>query len=392
VETVRHLIVRPNFIADTLEAKLEAIRIAVGTAEAAPIAERERKIYVLWNKGHWAASYVKSIGTPNVLGVPMPSVSRIRVRAGDLDVACHEVGQGPLVLLCHGFPELGFSWRHQLGALADAGFRAVAPDLRGYGDTAGPAEPEDCSFDRLINDLVSLVAALGEQQAVLVGHDFGAFLAWHAAAVRPDIFTRVACLSVPYPTFLMGTDAPTKVLLKRIGSEDHYILYFQRIGGPEAELEADVADTLLRTYWSSSGEEPDAEPFAAAMPRGSGFLAGTRRPSRIPSWLTEDELAVYVDAFKRRGFAGPLAWYRAIDSSWENLARWRDAKVSQPALFMIGACDPLLAATTGLRKRMLSLVPRLSKEIILPGCGHWVQQERPLEVNRALTEFLSESL
>lgn len=318
----------------------------------------------------------------------MSVISSTKLRVLDLDLACLSAGEGPLVLLCHGFPELSYSWRHQLLALADAGYRAVAPDLRGYGKTLGPSAADQCSFDHLIEDLVAIVAALGEDSAALVGHDFGAFLGWHAAAMRPEIFTRVACFAVPYPTFLMGPSPPTKAIKKRVGADSHYILYFQEEGVAERELDANVRETLLRIYWSSCGQETSTEPFGASMPAGSGFLENTVLPDRLPDWLDEADLGVYVEAFSQRGFAGPLAWYRAVDRSWEGLAAARSLKVEQPALFVMGRQDPIFDSTAGLRRRMKEFVPGLVADLTFEGCGHWVQQERPLETSRALVEFL----
>jgi len=297
-----------------------------------------------------------------------------------------EQGSGPLVLLCHGFPECSWSWRHQIAALAGARFRAVAPDLRGYGDTSGPARPQDCDVVSLTDDLVALTAALGEQHAVLVGHDFGALLAWHAAALRPDVFASVACLSVGYPSFLTGRRPPLEVLKERVGESFHYILYFQEAGVAEAELEADVRSTLLSILWESSGEAVEAgKPFLAGA--RSRFLEGMAASARLPAWLTEADLDVYVRAFERTGFAGALAWYRAFDLGWHELADRRTAKVEVPALFMAGSLDPVLASTTGLLSRMRQWVPALEDTIILEGCGHWIQQERAREVSDALVSF-----
>jgi len=305
-------------------------------------------------------------------------------RVRDLDLRWIEQGRGPLVLLCHGFPECSWSWRHQLPALAAAGFRAVAPDLRGYGDTVGPTAPHDCDAVALSEDLVALVQALGHTSALLVGHDFGALLAWHAAVLRPELFRAVACLSVGYPTFLTGARPPMEILRERTGQDFHYILYFQEPGVAEKELEADVRRTLLAVFWASSGEGAQA---------GAPFVAGTRSrflegiPARMPSWLAEEDLDVYVRAFERSGFGGPLSWYRAFDIGWQRLGDRRGADVEVPALFMAGAIDPVLASTGGLLARMRTRVRHLEQSIVLDGCGHWIQQERPKEVSAALVDF-----
>lgn len=310
----------------------------------------------------------------------------------DLQMRIVEEGEGPLVLLCHGFPESSLSWRRQMPALAAAGYHAVAPDLRGYGGTLGPARPGDCDIVSLAADLVGLVEALGETRCHLVGHDFGALLAWHAAALRPDVFRTVSCLSVGFPSFLTGPRPPLEVLRERVGGAFHYILYFQNVGEAEAELEADVRGALARIYWASSGEAPAAAAvtFQATATGRSTLLADTSLPPpHAMSWLGVGELDAYSEAFGIRGFAGPLAWYRAMDLGWEALGDRRSAKVLVPALYIVGDRDVVYATTQGLLSRMKERVPNLDRIVVLEGCGHWTQQERPAEVSSALVEFLA---
>jgi pimeloyl-ACP methyl ester carboxylesterase len=302
-----------------------------------------------------------------------------------------EEGEGPLVLLCHGFPETSWSWRHQLPILAGAGYRAVAPDLRGYGATRGPAHPEQCDVVSLTEDLVALVEALGGGPCHLVGHDFGALLSWHAAVLRPDVFRTVACLSVGFPSFLTGPRPPLDILAERMGEAFHYILYFQTPGPAEAELEADVEGALASIYWASSGEAP-AEASTTFQPTPSGrttLLGGTPSPppGAMP-WLAPEDLREYAAAFRERGFAGPLAWYRAMNLGWERLGEARTAKVAVPALYVVGTHDVVYRTTSGLLARMKEAVPNLDRIVTLEGCGHWTQQERPAEVGAALLNFL----
>lgn len=321
----------------------------------------------------------------------MTSARRFTLQVRDLQVAVTEQGRGPLVLLCHGFPETSWSWRHQLDALADAGYRAVAPDLRGYGATTGPARPDQCDVVSLTDDLVALVEALGCSHCHLVGHDFGALLSWHAAALRPDVFRTVTCLSVGFPSFLTGPVAPLAILAERMHGAFHYILYFQQAGVAEAELEVDVRGALAKMFWASSADAPDAAAvtFQPTATGRSTLLADTPLPppGALP-WLTDADLDEYAAAFGARGFAGPLSWYRAMDIGWSNLGERRSAKVTVPALYIVGTRDVVYRTTGGLLARMKDAVPNLERIVELDGCGHWTQQERPAEVNAALIEFL----
>lgn len=311
----------------------------------------------------------------------------------DLVMHILEEGEGPLVLLCHGFPEGAVSWRRQISDLAEGGFRAVAPDLRGYGKTVGPATPELCDIVSLTADLVALVEALGETHCLLVGHDFGALLSWHAASLRPDVFRAVACLSVGFPSFLVGSRPPLEVLEAKFSETFHYICWFQEPGRAEAELEADPRGTLAKIFYASSGEAPEAArmTFLPGPPGRTTLLGDTPAPPHLPSWLTEADLDLYASGFAERGFGGALAWYRAMDRSWERLGRGLDpaaARVEVPALYVVGDRDEVFRSTSGLLSRMKEAVPRLEGIVTLEGCGHWTQQERPAEVSRALLDFL----
>jgi pimeloyl-ACP methyl ester carboxylesterase len=293
------------------------------------------------------------------------------------------------VVLCHGFPESWYSWRHQLVALAEAGFHAVAPDQRGYGQTEAPNASDQYSLFHLVGDVVGLLDALGAPNAVVVGHDWGAPVAWHTALFRPDRVRGVAGLSVPFRP--RGPVPPTHVMPK---SEDavFYQLYFQEPGVAEKELERDPREAMCRILLAGSGEAPsDPSGLGVGMvPRGGGFLdfGGIAAAGR-PSWLTELDLDFYAGEFARRGFRGPLNWYRNIDRNWELTAPWQGAKVLPPALFVAGDRD-LVVRFPGMDRLLPALrnfVPNLTRTIMLPGCGHWTQQERPGEVNAALIEF-----
>jgi pimeloyl-ACP methyl ester carboxylesterase len=303
-----------------------------------------------------------------------------------------EAGSGPLVVLCHGFPESWYSWRHQLVALARAGFHAVAPDQRGYGQTSAPEPIEAYTLLHLVGDIVGLLDALGEPTAAIVGHDWGAPVAWHAALLRPDRFRAVAGLSVPFRP--RGPVRPSSVM-PQTNDAVFYQLYFQTPGVAEAELEADPRGAILRLLFWGAGEARD--PAAGAVnprdvgmvPRTGGFVRTGPEPPR-PAWLSAADLDFYGGEFARTGFRGGLNWYRNIDRSWELLAPWAGAVVTVPALYVAGDRDLVLAfrGMDQLLPALTRFVPNLRKTVILPGCGHWTQQERPEEVNAALLEFL----
>ena len=304
-----------------------------------------------------------------------------------------EAGQGPLVVLCHGFPESWYSWRHQLIALAEAGFHAVAPDQRGYGQTDAPAAIDQYTLLHLVGDVVGLVGALGEKTAVIVGHDWGGPVAWHAALLRPDVFRAVVGLSVP---FIPRRPVRPTSLMAQTADAIFYQLYFQEPGVAEADLERDPKATIRRLlYWASGDARDPATPAVDAgdvgmVPRAVGLVNSRPDPPSLPSWLGQAEIDFYAGEFARVGFRGGLNWYRNIDRNWELLAPWSGARVMVPALFVAGDRDLVLAfrGMDQLLPALPMLVPNLRRTIILPGCGHWTQQERPAEVNAAMVEFL----
>jgi pimeloyl-ACP methyl ester carboxylesterase len=314
-----------------------------------------------------------------------------------------ELGEGPFVVLCHGFPESWYSWRHQIAGLAAAGFHVVAPDMRGYGRSDRPEAIEQCTLLHLVGDMVGLLDVLGAERAVIAGHDWGAPVAWHAALLRPDRFRAVIGLSVPHlPRLPMP---PTSVMPQR---EDalFYQLYFQKPGVAEAELERDVRETILKLLFSGSGDAPrrsagtgDASRHGPGeggdvgmVPRDGGFLSRMVKPAVLPAWLSEADVSFYAGEFARTGFRGGLNWYRNLDRNWELLAPFAKAKISVPALYIAGDRD-LVVAFRGMDKVIANLkdyVPHLRGTAMLPGCGHWTQQERATEVNAAMINFLRE--
>jgi pimeloyl-ACP methyl ester carboxylesterase len=308
------------------------------------------------------------------------------VSANGIEIFLTEQGQGPLVLLCHGWPELSYSWRYQIPAIAEAGFHAVAPDMRGFGRTSAPAEISAYSIFDLVGDMVALVAALGEKRAVIIGHDWGAPVAWHAALFRPDIFPAVAGLSVPPPFRGRGRPLDT---LRESGITNFYWQYFQAPGVAEKEFERDVALTM-RTLLGRGFSDPAASLF---IEHGKGFLSDARVDRPLPAWLSEVDLSHFVDTYRKSGFRGGLNWYRNIDRNWELTAPWQGAQIHQPSLFIAGANDSVITGLIGAKRvtELERVLPNLRQKLIIDGAGHWIQQERPKEVNAALIEFLQQT-
>jgi pimeloyl-ACP methyl ester carboxylesterase len=294
-----------------------------------------------------------------------------------------EQGSGPIVLLCHGFPESSYSYRHQLPALEAAGFRAVAVDLRGFGESDRPEPVDQYSMLHFVGDLVGLLDALEVEAAVVVGHDLGASIAWQSALLRPDRFRAVVAMSVP---FRPRPPAPPTTSMPQTTDQIFYQLYFQDLR-VAAEFDRDVPGTLRGFFGGASGEA--VELFNGMVPRQGGFFA-SRPPVQTPPWLTDEVLDAYAAEFKRRGFAGALKWCSNLDRNWELLAPFQGLRVTVPALFVAGERDPILRAYgyDGAIAQMQQWTPNLQPPRILPGCGHWTQQERPNEVNQALVGFL----
>lgn len=318
----------------------------------------------------------------------MSEVNHRFIQTNGIQMHLAEQGSGPLVVLLHGFPESWYSWRHQLQALADAGFHAVAPDQRGYGQTDRPDDVRTYSQLHLVGDVIGLLDALGESQAVVMGHDWGAPVAWNTALLRPDRVRGVVGMSVPY-----APRGPVSLLtaMRSLFGDGFYMAYFQQPGVADAELSRDVAATMRRFLYAASGDAPAPDgPRQPVIPAGAGMLDILPEPAALPAWLSQADLDFYVAEFERTGFTGGLNWYRTIDLSWELMAPWQGALVIPPALYIAGDRD-LVANFPGMSQLIPNLrmfVPQLTKTVMLPGCGHWTQQERTGEVNTAIVEFL----
>jgi len=291
-----------------------------------------------------------------------------RVQSNGINVHIAEAGQGPLVVLLHGFPELWYSWRYQLPALAEAGYHAVAPDLRGYGQTDAPEAVENYSMKDTTADIIGLLDALGHETAVLAGHDWGANIAWACAELYPERVAALAALSVPYHP---RTPAPPVASMKQAAPGTfNFAVYFQEPGVAEAEFEADTRHSLRLFIYALSGDASlDLVPFLfTGKPESAGALDGVPEPQALPGWLTESDLEYYAQEFSRTGFRGTLNRYRNIDRDWHDLPSLGTAGVRQPTLFIGGEYDS--AVRFGNLDAMRAAVPNLRDTVILPGCGH----------------------
>jgi pimeloyl-ACP methyl ester carboxylesterase len=322
----------------------------------------------------------------------MPQLNHRMIQVNGIRMHVAEQGEGPLVLLCHGFPETWYSWRHQLPALANAGFRAVALDMRGYGETTAPGAIDQYTLFHLVGDLVNLVQALGARQAFVVGNDWGATVAWHAALLRPDLFNGVAAFGVP---MMEQPPVPPTTVFPQTDHDIFYGLYFQEAGSAERELAKDVRTTLSKLLYSASGNAgerslPDTpNPFGMVSKR-TGLLAALPDKFDTLDWLSPNDLIVYANAFEASGFSGGLNYYRNLDRNRELLEAYRGAKITVPALYIVGERDTgfCIPGMSQIIDDMPKLVPHLKQSIVLPGAGHWLQQEAPDTVNAALIAFL----
>lgn len=309
---------------------------------------------------------------------------RVATNGVELDVV--DEGAGPLVVLCHGFPELAYSWRHQVPALAAAGYRVLAPDQRGYGGSSHPEPVEAYDIVHLTGDLLGLLDELGEEKAVFVGHDWGAVVVWAMAQLHPERMHGVVGMSVP---FVPHGEVPPVVGMRRgFGETFFYIVYFQEPGVADADLAADPARTMRRFMAGMSRRDDPGAAARMLSPYGEmGMVDRLPEAHGLPDWLSQDELDHYTAVFARTGFTGGLNWYRNLDRNWGLLEPVADRRVGIPALFLTGADDPV--ATWMPASIMDGWLTDLRGSVSLPGAGHWVQQERPAEVNEALLGFLS---
>jgi pimeloyl-ACP methyl ester carboxylesterase len=312
------------------------------------------------------------------------------VVANGIRVHYVEAGEGPPVVMCHGWPESWYSWRHQIPALAAAGFRVVVPDMRGYGRTSRPDDVGAYTITHLVGDMVGLVDALKAETAVIVGHDWGAPVAWYSALLRPDLFAAVAGLSVPFrpPVSLPPGTKISDLVRTRAGDRDYYRLFIASGAKAEAEFENDIRGYILGVLYSLSGDIGAGRQWDGFMARGQGIRDALTVPERLPPWLTEDDLDFYVSEFERTGLTGGFNYYRNIDAISGQLAPFVGRTIEQPALYLCGEHDVIAGNNRESHAHMRTWLPDLRGFHTLTGAGHWLQQERSEQVNEYLIQFL----
>jgi|HubBroStandDraft_1064217.scaffolds.fasta_scaffold89235_2 pimeloyl-ACP methyl ester carboxylesterase len=308
----------------------------------------------------------------------------------ELHVAVTGPKDGTPVVLCHGFPELWYSWRHQLDALGQAGYRAMAPDLRGYGASTLSSEVSDYGSDKLTGDLCGLLDHYGYDKANFVGHDWGAMLVWEMGRLHPERVSSIFNMSVPYSA---APAPPTEIFQVIFEGKFFYMLYFQPVGPAEAEFEADPRHFLRTMLYAAGGEGmANANALVVDAPaEGTKFMDILgEAPAQLPDWITEDDVDVYADAFNKSGFFGPVSFYRNMDANWGRSNGIEPSVYAYPVGFITGSLDPVNFMMPGAAEAMAGVMPDFRGGTVVEGAGHWVQQEKPDEVNAALLQFLAD--
>ena len=306
----------------------------------------------------------------------------------ELHVAVAGPPDGPPVVLCHGFPELWYSWRHQLVALGDAGYRAFAPDLRGYGASTAPREVRDYGSDALTGDLCGLLDHYGYEQAAFSGHDWGAMVVWEMGRLHPERVSSIYNMSVPYSH---APGRPTEIFESIFGDKFFYMLYFQQVGPPEAEFEADPRRYVRTMLYSAGGEGMAQGPalLGDAPAEGTSFLDSLRpAPDVLPAWLSERDVDVYAEGLSRSGLFGPVSFYRNLDANWQRSKDLPASLYTMPTGFLTGSLDPVVFMQPHGIDAMKEKLPDFRGATVVEGAGHWVQQERPADVTAGMLEFL----
>ncbi len=295
-------------------------------------------------------------------------------------------GEGPLAILLHGWPQCGFLWRHQIDPLVAAGYRVAVPDQRGYGRSSKPAAVEAYNIRELAADVIGLASALGEREFLLFGHDWGCLVAWNTALLHPQACRAVMGLSVPFWR-------PTAATIDPPGFDDRfwYIRYFQAPGVVEAELERDLERSLTTLYYGLSADSP----FGAWMkqlefPAEAGLLDTLPAPPGLPGWLSQADLAVYLDSYRESGFRGPCNWYRNLPTQNALTPELENARFTQPAAFVAGAEDDVLLYDPDWRSGFADHFDDLRFIEIIEGAGHWLQVEKPAETTAQMLRFAAD--
>ena len=312
----------------------------------------------------------------------MSAFTNKTVRANGIDLAVRDEGRGTAVVLCHGFPELAYSWRHQVSALAAAGFRAIAPDQRGYGGSARPDDVAAYDIHHLTGDLVGLLDALGIERAVFAGHDWGGLIVWMMPLLHPTRTAGVIGVNTPY---IPRAFAPPTAIFRQLFGDNYYVCHFQQPGVADVALARDVRKVFTQLM-RRGVPIAQAEARLAALGRMPNMVEMVEQGEPLGApLLGADELATYVETFERTGFTGAINWYRNLDRNWETTPALADAPIEVPSLMVTAEWDAVLRPE--LAEPMRLFVPDLDIQLI-HACGHWTQQEKPDELNAAMIDWL----
>jgi pimeloyl-ACP methyl ester carboxylesterase len=329
------------------------------------------------------------VSQPATTPSPVAGVHFRTVETNGIRMRVAEAGKGPLVILAHGWPESWYSWRHQIPVIAAAGYHVVAPDMRGYGKTDKPPNVEDYDVKDLAGDIVGLIDAMGEKQAILIGHDWGAVVTWNTVQLHPDRFSAMIAMSVPNGG--RGASAPMPAMQAAYGDNFYYILYHNEAGGvAEKEYDADPRGILSRLY--ASPDTPRDPPTVTDPKRSAGgWIPRLGKPKELPPWLTQQDLDYIVSEFTEAGFRGGVNYYRNFNRNWEITPELTGARIKVPVAFLAGTDDIVIrgANETALRTQMTRVADDLRAVKLIPNTGHWVQQERPQETNAFILDFLA---
>ncbi len=314
----------------------------------------------------------------------------VTVKNGDIDIHVMAEGSGPLILCIHGWPELWYSWRHQMSYFAERGYTVAAMDVRGYGGSSKPHDVSAYTLRELCGDAAAVIDELGDGSAIVLGHDWGAPIAWNTARLHPEKVSAVCGMCIPY--FPVSPDNPLDRWRERFeaNGEFFYQTYFEAEGVAEAELGANSLRSVRMIYYGASGEAQSA-PFVTAKPADSALLDGMIDPEPFPDWCSDADLAVFATAFDEGGWRGPLNRYRAQPLDAADLGQIPDPNISQPALFIGSEHDVVRKFTTEVDPYEFANIAcdDFRGTVVIPGAGHWIQQERPAETNEALEAFFA---
>ncbi|MDX1490714.1 MAG: alpha/beta hydrolase [Pseudohongiellaceae bacterium] len=316
-----------------------------------------------------------------------PQITSRTITVNGLNIKIAEAGDsGPYVLMAHGWPESWYSWRHQMVALAEAGYRVIAPDMPGYGDSDAPEKLEQYTAHNVSAILVGILDELGVDKAFLVSHDFGTIVCWTTVQLYPERFIGFAPTSVPY--FGRHSRSPIDLWQERYGDNFYYILYHQEPGVAEAEYDADPEGLLIRMF-QSPGYKSKEPQIKDTKRSAGGYIPRRGEPFGLPDWLDQEDFDYYVAAFKKAGFRGGVNYYRNFHRNWEFSERFAGKKVQVPTCFIAGSRDLVLAKATkeDLERKMPAGVEDLRGVHLIDNIGHWLQQESPDELNKLLIEF-----